>query len=948
MALDGASSELAAGGLWSSRLLRAQGGRVGPGSGRRLLDRQAERAAIDCVLGSVRDGFSATLVIQGGPGVGKTALLGYAADSAAEMRVCAVTGIETEIALEFAALHQLLVPFLPGVEDLPGPQRLALRVAFGMEHGPAADRFLVGLATLTLLARAAAEEPVLCLIDDGQWLDAESANALGFVARRLYADRVAVLITVGDCSPGHAFGQLPAVRVGGLPPEEACKLLRSAAPAQVDDRVAARIVADTEGNPLALVEVGAQYTEDQMAGQAVLPEPMPLGRRLTDRFARQAAGLDPDTQVFLAIVAADASGDRAVLWRAARKGGIDADAAADVAESAGLVELSAGAVRFRYPLIRAAVYHGTADRNRRQAHLLLSAAIEGSRDPDLVAWHQGSAATGPDEAIAAGLERAADRAQARGGYASRAILLRRSVQLTSDDRQRVGRELKLAEAELRSGSADTAQELVEAVLHRMADPRTHAAGTRLLGEVLLAQGHAAESAQVLAEAARSLAPEQDRAREAMAAAMRAAIWAGPAQTKKIAAAAVTFPRPARSQASAADLLLDGFAARYTAGYTAATTPLRAAVSLLRSEDLEPATELYGMGAMAAGSLWDADSLLDVTGRFLRTARARGALAVMPAALELRAVAECVVGRLAEAQDRWTEMREIMAASRGPQIVSIDSRSEGLVLVYTGQVAEARTVGTAQIQESTALGQDGRADVGRAIVARADLCARNYDAAVTTAAIVAQHDPAFTAEAILPELIEAACRSGRHREARSAFRTLSERTLAAHTPWALGVRARCAALLADGDRAEEAHLEAIGHLEHSHAAVDLARAHLQYGQWQRRAKRRREARGQLRTAYDMFDAMGAEELAARAAAELRATGEPARPRNPPHTLDLTPQETRVASLAAEGVTTNQIAAQLFISPRTVDYHLGKVFRTLGVSSRGQLAGRLTASPEAARH
>jgi DNA-binding CsgD family transcriptional regulator/tetratricopeptide (TPR) repeat protein len=926
--MDGAGTEQGAGGLAS-------------GAGPELLDRQAERAAIDQALRSARDGFSATLLIQGGTGVGKTALLRYAADSAADMRVCSVTGIETEIALEFAALHQLLVPFLPGVDDLPGPQRLALRVAFGMEQDPAADPFLVGLAALTLLAGAAEERPVLCLVDDGQWLDAESAHALGFVARRLYADRVALLIAAGGHAAGHAFGQLPAVQVGGLPPEAARRLLRWAAQGPVDDRVGARILADTERNPLALVEVGAEFTASEMAGQAARPEPMPLGRRLTDRFARQAVGLDPDTQVFLLIVAADASGDRAVLWRAARQGGIDADAAADAAESAGLVELSPGSVRFRYPLIRSAVYHGAADRYRRRAHLLLSEAMEASRDPDLVAWHRGSAATGPDEAVAAELERAADRARARGGYAARAALLRRSVQLTPDDRHRADRELKLGEAELRSGSHGAAQELVDAALPRVSDPSTHARAVRLRGEILLAQGHAAESAQVLAGAARLMIPGQPAAREALAAAMRAAIWAGPAQTKKVAAAAAAFPRPARSQSSA-DLLLDGYAARYTTGYTAAITPLRAGLSLLQSEDLEPVGGLlcYGMGAMAAGSLWDADSLLDITARFLRAARALGALAVLPVALELRAVAECVVGRFAEAQDRCTETREIMAASQGPQIFSIDSRSEGLVLVYTGRVPEARAAGTAQIQESVALGQDGRADVGRAIVARAELCAGNYDAAIAAAATVAEHDMTFTADSILPELIEAACRSDRRSAASAAFHILSERTHATGTPWALGVRARCEALLADGDRAEEAYLEAIRHLEHSHGAVDLARCHLHYGQWQRRAKRRRDARRELRTAYDMFEAMGAKDFAASAAAELRATGEPAPPRTQVSTPDLTPQEARVAGLAAEGVTTNQIAAQLFISPRTVDYHLGKVFRTLGISSRGQLARHLT--------
>ncbi len=939
-------SDLAAGGP-TSWLLRSQGGWGGPGAGPGLLDRQAERAAIDRVLASARDGFSATLVIRGSAGVGKTALLGYAADSAADMRVCGVTGIETEIGMAFAALHQLLVPFLDGIGKLPIPQRLALRVAFGMEQGPAADRFLVGLAVLTLLARAAEDQPVLCLIDDGQWLDAESAQVLAFVARRLYADRVGMVITVSEPAPPRAFERLPAVLVGGLPAGEAGQLLRAAAGAPVDDRVVARILADTEANPLALIEVGTEFTAEELAGQAVLPGPMPLTRRVADRFLRQAEGLEPATRAFLLLAAAEAGGDRAVLWWAAREDGIDADRAAAEAESAGLIELSARSVRFRYPLIRSAAYQGATDRDRRRAHLLLSAATNPGRDPDLRAWHRGAAATGPDEGAAAELEAAAVRVQARGGYAARAALLRRAVELTADDDRSAGRELALARAELMGGHPGTARDLVDAALPRLGDQEARGLAQRLRGEILFAQGHAAESAQVLAGAARLLSHDQDAARETMATAMRAAIWAGPAQSREIAAAAAALPRPARSQAKVADLLLGGYTARFTAGYNAAIAPLRAALSLLRSEELDPVTGLpwYGMGAMAAGSLWDADSLLDITGRFVRAARARGVLVVLPVALELRAVAECVIGQLAEAQDRWTEVREIMAASSGPQILSMDSRSEGLVLAYTGRVAEARTAGTAQIQESTAYGQDGRADVGRAIVARADLYAGNYDAAVAGGTTVARHDLAFTAEGILPELIEAACRSDRQGEARSAFRILSERARAVRTPWALGVRARCAALLADGDRAEEAYLEAIGHLEHSRAAVDLARAHLQYGQWQRRAKRRRDARGELRTAYDMFDAMGAEEFAACAAAELRAAGEPARARTPASTLDLTPQEARVAGLAAEGVTNNQIAAQLFISPRTVDYHLGKVFRTLGVSSRGQLARLLPASPAA---
>jgi DNA-binding CsgD family transcriptional regulator len=942
---DSADGELAVA-RPSSRLFRPTGGRDRLDAGPGLLDRQAERAEIDRLLGSVRDGFSATLVIQGGPGVGKTALLGYAAGLATDMRVCGVTGIETEIALEFAGLHQLLVRFLPGIEELPGPQREALRVSFGLEQGVAADRFLVGLAALTLLARAAEEQPVLCLVDDGQWLDTESAQVLAFVARRLYADRVGVLITVDESAPAHAFGQLAAVRVGGLPAEEAGQLLRSAAGAPVDDRIVARILADTEANPLAMIEAAAEFSAEELAGQAALPSPMLVGRRLADRFLRQVAGLDPGTRAFLLIAAARATSDRVVLWHAAQQGGIDVEAAAAAAESAGLVELSEGSVRFRYPLIRSAIYHGASDRDRRRAHLLLSTAVDPGRNPDLRAWHRSAAATGPDEDVAAELERAAGRAQARGGYAARAALLRRSAELTPDDGRRARRELMLADAELRSGDPETAQHLADAALPRLADPRLRPLGERLRGEILFDQGRAGESAAVLARAARLLAPDLGAAREAMTTAMRAAFWAGPAQVRQMAAVAAALPRPARSEATVADLLLEGFVARYTAGYSAAVAPLRAALGALRSEDLEPVTALqwYGMGTIAASGLWDAEALLDITSRFLHAARARGALAELPVALALRAIADCVTGRLAEARDRWTEMRELMAASRGLQVFGTHSLCEGLVLAYTGRLAEARAAGAAQIQESAARGHGAIANIGRTIVAMADLAAGDYDAVVDTATTVIENDLAFTTVMVLPELIEAASRSGRRAEAKSAFGMLSERALAAGTPWALGVRSRCAALLADGDHAEDAYRQAISHLEHSPAAVELARAHLQYGQWLRRAKRRRAARQQLRTAYDMFGAMGADLFAGLAAAELRATGEPARPRIPAASFDLTPQEARVAGLAAEGVTNNQIAAQLFISPRTVEYHLGKVFTKLGVSSRTQLARRLPASPE----
>jgi DNA-binding CsgD family transcriptional regulator/predicted negative regulator of RcsB-dependent stress response len=911
-----------------------------------LLDREAERSAIDSVLESVRGGFSSTLVIRGCIGVGKTSLLGYAADSAPDMRICGVTGIESEIGLAFAALHQLLVPVLSGVEELPGPQRRALHVAFGMAEGPPPDLFLVGLAALTLLARAAEEQPVLCLIDDAQWLDAESARALPFVARRLYADRVGVVIAMSQPEPADAFEDLPVVRLSGLPPAEARQLLRLVARSPVDDQVVDRILDHTERNPMALAEIGTEFSADELAGRAALPGPVPVGPRLADRFARQVARLDPDTRAFLLLAAANVGGDRAVLWRAAHEGGIDIEAAASAAVSAGLVEITAESVRFRHPLIRSAVYHGAIDSDRKQAHRQLSAATN-SGQSDLRAWHQGAAATEPDERVAAALEHAAWGAHDRGGIAAAAALMRRSIELSVDDGRRASRELALAHASLKTGRPDAAQDLIEAALPRLPDAGAQAEAERLRGDILFARGQTVEAATVLAGLARRLGPAQPEARETMAAAMRASLWAGAAQTRKLAAAVMAFPRPAQSEASVADLLLEGFAARFAVGYAASIAPFRAALDQLRSEDLEPMVGLQwsGLGVFAAGSIWD-ESVLEVAGAWLRAARSKGALTLIPAALALRAVGDCLVGRLGEAEDRSAEMREIMAVGGTRPVPGVDSLSEGLVLLYTGRVAEAKQAAAARMREATVLGHYGVADTCRAIVAIADLWTGDYDVAVDMATTVVENDLPFVTEMILPELVEAAWRSGRRSEAKTAFRTLSERALAAHTPVALGKRSRCAALLSDGDRAERAFQEAIGQLEDSRAALELARTHLLYGQWLRRAKRRRDARHELRAAYDMFDRMGAEGFAGRAAAELSASGERARSRTPATNFDLTPQEARIAGLVAEGETNNQIAAELFISPRTVEYHLSKVFRKLGVTSRSQLARNLLATPRAA--
>jgi DNA-binding CsgD family transcriptional regulator len=910
-----------------------------------LLDRRTERTAIDRVLDAARSGFSGALVLRGGPGVGKSTLLKYAVAAAPDLRASGIAGVESEISMEFGGLHQMLVPFLPRLGDLPPPQRGALRVAFGREAGPPPERFLLGLATLTLLSQAAEEHPLLCIIDDAHWLDPESAQVLGFVARRLCADRVGFIAGVGEPAAQQVFEQLPTITVDGLPDAEARKLLSSVAGGALDAHAVDRILADTRNNPLALVELGTQYTADQLSGRAVQPEPLPLGQRLQEHFLRQVRSLPPDAQAFALLAAADPGGDGARLWRAAAQAGIDPDAASAETAGAGVLEFPGNSIRFRHPLLRSAVYHGANAVDRRQAHRAWSEASH----LDLRVWHLAAAAIVPNEELAAELQHTAERAGTRGGYAARAALLRRSADLTPNDVRRAQREVALAEARLMAGDPVGAQKILDGALPRLTSVTARCQAQRLEGAIRFAQGNAGESARILASASQALVDDDRMARDTMLLALQAAIWAGPAQTREIARAARVFPRVPEASASVGDLLLEGYSARFTLGYQAAVQPFRAAVTALLADDLDPAVGLrwFALGTAAAGSLWDDQATFDLSDRWVKMARAAGAFTTLPVALAFHAVSESMAGHFREADTRWALVLEMLTISRGPGVLGVNSRSSGLLLAYRGHLTEARATGLAQVRESAERGQGGPADIGRYIVALADLFGGDYAAAMSYAQTVIENDPAYTAEGALPELIEAAVRAGDREVAATAHKTLSERTLAAGTPWALGLRARCEALLAEGADAEGSYQESISQLKRCRMAVDLARTHLLYGQWLRRAKRRRDARQELRTAHEMFAAMGADRFAERAAAELRATGERARARAPETAVDLTPQETRVADLAASGASDSEIAAQMFISPSTVDYHLRKVFRKLNVTSRTQLAGRLLSGPAADR-
>ena len=907
-----------------------------------MLDRSSERTRIDDVLERVRHGFSGALVLRGIPGAGKTSLLDYAVGAASGFCISAIAGVYSEINLPYSAAHQLLIPFLPLIYDLPVPQQQALRVAFGLEAGPPPERFLVGLACMTLVSRAAADRPVLCAVDDAHWIDAESALALGFWARRLYADRVGIMLTVGETGELHAFQRLPTIDIGGLPDDAVAELLHLITGAPLAPAVVDRVAADTERNPLALVEIGSHFTAAELAARAYLPEPIPVGRQLAERFLQQVHQLPGDAQEFVLLVAADASGDRSQVRQAAAAAGIDADAAETAAQGADLIKVSGNGVGFRHPLIRRAVYHQASDAGKRRAHHLLSQASGSRGDADGRVWHAAAAAAQPDENLAADLQAAARRSRDRGAPSAAAALLGRSAALTPDQVVRARREVELASAELVIGLPDTAREVAADAVPRLPDSRSRGEANVVIGDALFAQGRDAEAADALARAAVLLAADSAASADALMAALNAAIWAGPDKIRKI----TTIPVPSLANTPRiGDLLLAGYQARFTEGYAAAAAPLRAAIEALRADNLDPATGLkwFLPGTVAAGSLWDEEAMLDLTGRWVQVTRRLGTLTAAPTALVFRAIADCLTGRLDQAADGWAEMRELMAASQTGGTFGIDSGAEGLLLAYRGQIGQARAAGLAQIRQSTARGQSAPASMGRSIVALAELLDGHFEAAVDAASTAIRDDPVFTAETTLPSLIEAAVRSDHGEVAHSAFATLADRTGTAATPWALGLRARCQALLQDGSMAEEAYLEAISQLRRSRAAIDLARAHLLYGQWLRRSQRRRDARRQLRTAEDMFHAMGAAAFAQQAANELRATGERARKRTPDTEFDLTFQEARVASLAASGAANIQIAEQLFISPSTVDYHLGKVFRKLGVRSRTQLARQLPGAP-----
>jgi DNA-binding CsgD family transcriptional regulator len=909
----------------------------------RLIDRGAEKQALSGVLESVRQGMSGALVLRGEPGVGKSALLGYAVGLAGDMQVVRTVAVESEKGLGFAAVHQLLVPFLPAVERLPDPQRRALRVAFGLVSGPPADPFLVGLAVLTLLSDAAETRPVLCVVDDAQWLDEESAHLLSFVARRLLADGVGLLFAVRETADAEPRLQaLPELRICGLPEQAAYELLKTSINRAIDPPVAARIVAETGGNPLAVVEAARELTPEQLGGRVPLPEPLPVGHRLERSFLRRVRELPAQTQALLLLAAAGSPGQGHLLWQAAAALGIP-EAAAAPAEAAGLVVFWPE-VRFFHPLVRSAVYHAATAAQQRQAHRALADACDPELDAVPRAWHLAAAAARPDEGVAAELEAAADRARSRGGYAATATLLECAAQLTPDEQTRAERKLSAAQAHVLAGTVDRADALLVEATRGLENPLSAAQAAELRGRIHATCGRVAEAVAALVDAAERLRPLDPRAaRDALLAALESAAFAGWASSAllldEIGRIARNLSPPGDPPDSAPNLLLRGYTARLTGGYAAGLPAARRAVEAFLAADVDPEVALrrLELAAITAADLLDDAAVERLTTAWIHRARGSGALARLAGGLAFRsAFVDGPCGRLAAARTACAEAQDLGEVTCNPAIVPPTGAHRVLILALNGREAEARATAAAVAREAPSRGAIGEAALGAYGLGVLEISLGNYDAAVGCLEPAYTDDTPLIATQALPELVEAAVRAGRRGLAESALARLADRATATGTPLALGLLARSEALLAGPEGAQERYEEALAALGRTRTAPQLARTHLLYGEWLRRQRRRREARDQLRAALDRFQDMGLDGFAERARVELRATGEHVRKREVGIPEELTPQEAQIAGLVSRGEANREIAAQLFVSPSTVEYHLRKVFRKLGVTSRTQLA------------
>jgi DNA-binding CsgD family transcriptional regulator len=901
---------------------------------RALPGRRHESATLSRLLEGVRDGRSAALVIRGEAGIGKTALLDDAVGDASDLLIVRAVGIESEMELPYAALHQLCKRMLDRLVVLPTPQRDALMTAFGRREGPAPDRFLVGLAVLSLLSDAGAQRSLVCVIDDAHWLDRASAQALAFAARRLMAESVLMIFAARERT--EVLSGLPELLVEGLAEADSRALLESVVPWLADERLRDQIVAETRGNPLAILELSRGHSAAELGGGFGLTDAIPLTSRIEASFQRRIDALSQDARLLLVVAAAEPAGDSALVRGAAGRLGLD-DSAAREAELSGLVDIGRTVV-FRHPLVRSALYRSAAGSQRRRVHAALADATDPAVDPDRHAWHRAHATLGPDDGVAAELELSAGRAQRRGGLAAAAAFLERAALLTLDPALRPRRALAAARAKYLAGAPDAALRLLIAAEDGELDELVRARIDTLRAEIAYSQNRGGEAPSLLSRAATRLEPlDPDLARQTHLDALWAAHFAGRlargAALPDVARAALAARRTPSRRPS--DLLLDGLAAAAIDGYVLAVPTLQEAVRAFRSTAVTPEDELRWLwhAAVVAMDLWDDASLNALTARHIEVGREAGVLEVLPIALSARILALAFDGRLLAAGEVIDDLRTVTEAIGSP----MPPYGPMVVAAWRGHEAEAAALIDSALPEATARGEG--AGIAVAQYARAVLyngLGRYSDAlAAALESDLPEVESHTVSNLVLVELIEAAVRSGATEQAASALNRLSPMALASNTDWALGNRARSVAQLASGDRAEGYYQEAIERFARTRVRTQLARTHLIYGEWLRRENRRVDAREHLRTAYDMLSEMTIHGYAERARRELAATGEVVRRPSAQTLHELTSQEAQIARLASRGQTNPEIGALLFISPRTVEWHLGKVFTKLGVSSRREL-------------
>ena len=841
-----------------------------------LTDRRAECDVLGRLVAAVRAGESRALVVHGEPGVGKTALLEYLAGQASGCRVAHAGGVQSEMELAFAVLHQLCAPMLDRLERLPAPQRDALRTAFGLSAGPAPDRFLIGLAALGLLSEMAGERPLVCIVDDEQWLDSASAQVLAFVARRLGAESVGLVF--GARVPTGDLAGLPELVIGGLREDDARALLDSALTGPLDARVRDQIVAEAHGNPLALLELPRGWTAAELAGGFGLPGAVPLAGRIEESFRRQLGALPAQPRRLLQLAAAEPTGDPVLVWRAAGRLGICAEAAGPAVE-AGLAEFGVR-VRFRHPLVRSAAYRSAPADDLREIHAALAEVTDPASDPDRLTWHRAAATAAPDEGVATELERSAGRAQARGGLSAAAAFLERAMLLTPDPGRRADRAIAAAEAKHQAGAPDVAAELLVMAEAGPLEELARARISLLRGQMAFSAGNSSDTPRLLIDAARRFEALDTRlARETYLEALSAALLGHRTSqigTLEIARAARGATAAPPSDSRAPDLLLEGMATLITDGYETGVPAVQRALSVFRDGDLPIGEQLRWLfvATRCAIDIWDDESWRDLAIRQVELARAVGALSLLPFAITQRFGMHLHAGEfatVAQLVDEFSVLKEATATG-------LPDFGTMILAAWQGRSREAFRLIDEFITDMSERGQGYGVSLPHYTASVLYNGLGRYADAMASAELASeQRDDLAFANLALAELIEAAVRGGQPERAAAAMGRLTELTLPSGTAWGLGVAARSRALLSEGDEAERLYREAIGHLSSAPARTELARAHLLYGEWLRRQRRRREAREHLRTARDMLEAMGMDAFAERAGRELRATGETARKR-----------------------------------------------------------------------